>query len=51
MAPGIAADLAWNDEGRAGLCRGMLKALALRSAIWDWLYARALDPAHADEVL
>lgn len=33
------------------LRRGMLKALQLRSVFWDWLYARALDPARAQEVL
>lgn len=33
------------------LRRGMLKALQLRSAFWDWLYARALDPANAHEVI
>lgn len=33
------------------LRRGMLKALQLRSVFWDWLYARALDPGHAQEVL
>src|SRR5262249_30534586 len=43
----ISADFAVREEGRAGLRRGMLKALALRSAFWDWLYARALDPARA----
>lgn len=33
------------------LRRGMLKALQLRSVFWDWLYARALNPARAQEVL
>lgn len=33
------------------LRRGMLKALQLRSVFWDWLYARALDPGRAQEVL
>lgn len=32
------------------LRRGMLKALQLRSVFWDWLHARALDPARAQEV-
>jgi pyrroloquinoline quinone (PQQ) biosynthesis protein C len=45
----ISADFAGSDEGRAGLRRGMLKALSLRSAFWDWLYQRALDPARAEE--
>lgn len=37
----IAVDLARTAPGRRGLRRGMLKALSLRSAFWDWLYARA----------
>jgi pyrroloquinoline quinone (PQQ) biosynthesis protein C len=45
----ISADFAESDEGRAELRRGMLKALSLRSAFWDWLYARALDPGRAEE--
>lgn len=32
------------------LRRGMLKALQLRSIFWDWLHARALDPARAQEI-
>jgi CRP-like cAMP-binding protein len=47
----IAADFAATPAGRTGLRRGMLKALQLRSAFWDWLYERALDPARADDVL
>jgi pyrroloquinoline quinone (PQQ) biosynthesis protein C len=47
----ISADFARSPEGRAGLRRGMLKALQLRSAFWDWLHARALDPDRADEVV
>jgi pyrroloquinoline quinone (PQQ) biosynthesis protein C len=47
----IAADFAATEEGRTGLRRGMLKALSLRSAFWDWLHERALDPARADEVI
>jgi pyrroloquinoline quinone (PQQ) biosynthesis protein C len=38
-------------RGHPDLRRGMLKALQLRSAFWDWLHARALDPARAQEVL
>jgi pyrroloquinoline quinone (PQQ) biosynthesis protein C len=47
----IAADFAATEEGRKGLRRGMLKALSLRSAFWDWLYARALEPESAEAVL
>ena len=47
----ISADLARTEDGCEGLRRGMLKALSLRSAFWDWLYARALDPAHAEAVV
>ena len=43
----ISAEFARAEEGRLGLRRGMLKALSLRSAFWDWLHARALNPAHA----
>ena len=38
-------------RAHADLRRGMLKALQLRSVFWDWLYARALDPRRAQEVL
>ncbi len=48
---GIAADLAVNDATRSELRRGMLKALALRSVFWDWMYRRALDPQNADKAL
>ena len=47
----IAADFAETGQGRADLRRGMLKALQLRCAFWDWLYARALDPANADQAI
>jgi pyrroloquinoline quinone (PQQ) biosynthesis protein C len=47
----ISADFAATPEGRAGLRRGMLKALSLRSSFWDWLYARASNPAAAAKVL
>jgi pyrroloquinoline quinone (PQQ) biosynthesis protein C len=47
----IAIDLAATDAGRADLRRGMLKALQLRATFWDWLLARALDPAGADDVV
>jgi pyrroloquinoline quinone (PQQ) biosynthesis protein C len=40
----IAADFAARPEGRVQLRRGMLKALQLRSAFWDWLHERALAP-------
>lgn len=47
----ISAAYATTEEGRVGLRRGMLKALQLRSAFWDWLYARAQNPLGADGVL
>lgn len=47
----IAATFAGTAQGRTGLRRGMLKALSLRSAFWDWLYARALDPQGAETVV
>jgi len=37
----LAAELATTPEGRSGLRRGMLKALALRLAVWDALWLRA----------
>lgn len=46
----ISADFARTEEGRVGLRRGMLKALALRSAFWDWMHDRAKDPTHAETV-
>ena len=47
----IAVDLSDDQQSRIDLQRGTLKALQLRSSFWDWLYARALDPEHADLVL
>lgn len=47
----IAADYAETEQGRADLRRGMLKALQLRTAFWDWLYARAIDPANAEQAI
>ena len=47
----IAVDFASSREGRAGLRRGMLKALMLRNSFWDWMYERALQPAQAKEAL
>jgi pyrroloquinoline quinone (PQQ) biosynthesis protein C len=47
----ISVHHAETPERRAELRRGMLKALSLRSAFWDWLYARALNPSAADDVL
>jgi pyrroloquinoline quinone (PQQ) biosynthesis protein C len=47
----IAASFAGTREGRTDLRRGMLKALSCRSAFWDWMYERAMDPARADEVV
>jgi pyrroloquinoline quinone (PQQ) biosynthesis protein C len=47
----IAAGFAATEEGRRGVRKGMLKALNLRAGFWDWLYARAMDPAHAESAL
>jgi pyrroloquinoline quinone (PQQ) biosynthesis protein C len=47
----ISADFAKSSEGRVSLRRGMLKALQLRCAFWDWLYERALNPDRAQEVI
>ena len=46
----IAADLAKTPDGLAALEVGMLKALQLRTAFWDWLYERALNPSQAEAV-
>jgi pyrroloquinoline quinone (PQQ) biosynthesis protein C len=46
----IARDLVAQPGGMDELRRGMVKALQLRTALWDWLHARAVDPVHADEV-
>ncbi|MBM4378168.1 MAG: iron-containing redox enzyme family protein [Deltaproteobacteria bacterium] len=46
----ISADFARTEEGRVGLRRGMLKALSLRTAFWDWLHERAKDPSRAEAV-
>lgn len=47
----IAMDLADQPGGLDELRRGMMKSLSLRTAIWDWLHARANDPSHAEHVL
>lgn len=47
----ISVSFAVTPEGRTDLRLGMLKALACRSAFWDWLYERALDPQRAEAVL
>lgn len=47
----LSIDHASTPEGRAALRRGMLKALQLRSAFWDWMLARAMNPASADTVV
>ncbi len=44
----IAVDHARTPEGRRGLQHGMLKALQLRCAFWDWMYERAMDPQNAE---
>jgi pyrroloquinoline quinone (PQQ) biosynthesis protein C len=41
----IAVDLADTHVGRRELRAGMSAALDLRERFWDWLFARALDPA------
>ena len=43
----IAAELVNDASTARELRRGMLKALNLRSAFWDWMYSRALNPACA----
>jgi len=47
----LSVDHAHTAEGRTALRRGMLKALQLRAAFWDWMLARALVPADADTVV
>ncbi len=47
----ISNNFAQNQEGRLGLRRGMLKSLQLRTAFWDWLYERAMNPDCAQEVI
>lgn len=46
----IAADFAVTERGRADLRRGMIKALVCRAAFWDWMLARAMDPARAEQL-
>jgi pyrroloquinoline quinone (PQQ) biosynthesis protein C len=43
----IAIDLASTPDGLRDLAKGMRKALALRSAFWDWLEERARGPLAA----
>ena len=40
----VAAAYAIDPQGRADLAKGMVKALSLRDAFWNWLHQRALDP-------
>jgi pyrroloquinoline quinone (PQQ) biosynthesis protein C len=47
----ISTDFAHSQSGRLGLRRGMLKSLQLRTAFWDWLYERAMNPDCAQEVI
>jgi hypothetical protein len=47
----VSAEFARTDEGRAGLRRGMLKALSLRASFWDWMHERASNPGRACHVL
>lgn len=44
----IAASFAHSEAGRIDLRRGVLKALQLRAAFWDWLLERAEDPWKAE---
>ena len=44
----IAVDHAGTEAGRRGLRHGMLKALQLRSAFWDWMHARAHNPVTSE---
>lgn len=46
----ISADVARSQEGRRELRRGMLQALELRAAFWDWLHGRALDPRTSESM-
>jgi pyrroloquinoline quinone (PQQ) biosynthesis protein C len=41
----ITEELATTPQARTDIRAGMLEALALRESFWDWLYARALNPA------
>ncbi|MBM4357298.1 MAG: iron-containing redox enzyme family protein [Deltaproteobacteria bacterium] len=47
----LSVDHADTPEGRLALRRGMLKALQLRSAFWDWMLARAMNPADSAQVI
>ena len=47
----VSAEFARTEEGRAGLRRGMLKALSLRASFWDWLHERACNPGRACHAL
>jgi len=40
----VAAAYAVDPQGRVDLAKGMVKALSLRDAFWNWLHQRALDP-------
>ena len=39
----ISMSFASAPNGKTGLRKGMIKALSLRSAYWDWLYERAMS--------
>lgn len=47
----VAAELVTDASTARELRRGMLKALSLRSAFWDWMYSRALNPSRAGQML
>jgi pyrroloquinoline quinone (PQQ) biosynthesis protein C len=46
----ISLSFAATPGGKGDLRRGMIKALSLRSAFWDWLYERALVSAGEHEL-
>lgn len=46
----VAAAYAQDSQGRADLAKGMVKALNLRDAFWNWLHQRALDPERARQM-
>ncbi len=47
----VASAYAKDPQGRADLAKGMVKALGLRDAFWNWLHQRALHPDQARQSL
>ena len=47
----IATSFADTPAGKTALRHGMIKALNGRSAFWDWLLERAMNPSRAEAVL